>query len=247
MDGRALPMKSAMPRVISESVVSGEVNRPTLITGFFDQVLDKGNVGFLETLRTEPRGREIVHPVADIDVPKIGKVGKHFDDPAALIFPCYAVLADQFIGGEPQCDRHAATNGFQRIFKKFPQKPYAVFQAAPVFIRAAVATPGKKIHRHGDVVAAIETDQVEAGIPGTEDGVAVPTSKLANIIEVHGTRLNGVMTAGHRRVRRPEWNFARLVVGKRRGIADKFDAGQCTMIVHRIGPVPHAYDVILIP
>ena len=145
MDGRALPMKSAMPRVISESVVSGEVNRPTLITGFFDQVLDKGNVGFLETLRTEPRGREIVHPVADIDVPKIGKVGKHFDDPAALIFPCYAVLADQFIGGEPQCDRHAATNGFQRIFKKFPQKPYAVFQAAPVFIRAAVATPGKKI------------------------------------------------------------------------------------------------------
>ena len=122
-----------------------------------------------------------------------------------------------------------------------------LFQAAPVFIRAAVATPGKKIHRHGDVVAAIEIDQVEAGIPGTEDGVAVPTSKLANIIEVHGTRLNGVMTAGHRRVRRPEWNFARLVVGKRRGIADKFDAGQCTMIVHRIGPVPHAYDVILIP
>jgi len=34
-------------------------------------------------------------------------------------------------------------------------------------------------------------DQVEIGDPATEDGVAVPTPILANIIEAQGTRMNG--------------------------------------------------------
>ena len=45
IDGRAPPMKSRMPRRICETMVSGEVKRPTPTTGLLVSVLTKSITG----------------------------------------------------------------------------------------------------------------------------------------------------------------------------------------------------------
>ena len=186
-------------------------------------------------------------PVADVHVPEIGQVGEHLDDLAALVLPGDAVLAQELVGGEPEADRHAAAHGFHGVFKQLAQEPHAVLQRAAVLVRPPVAAPGEEIHRHGDVMGAIDIDQIEARIPGPQHPVAVPAAKLADIVQVHGARLHRIGAVGHRRVRRPERDLAAVVVGERRRIADDFGAGQCAVGVDRIGPVAHADDVVLIP
>ena len=186
-------------------------------------------------------------PVAHVDVPEIGKVGEHLDDLAAVVLPGDAVLAQELVGGEPEPDRHAAAHGLQRVFEQLAQKPHPVLERAAVFVRPAVAASREEIHGQSDVVAAIDVDQIEARISGPQDAVAVPAAKLADIVVIHGTRLNRVMAVGGRRVRRPQRDLPAVEVGERRAVADEFGTGQRAMRVDRIGPVPHADDVVLVP
>ena len=54
MDGRVAPIMSSTPRLMSEAMVSGEVNLPTPTTGLSGHRLNKVDVRLVNILRGKP-------------------------------------------------------------------------------------------------------------------------------------------------------------------------------------------------
>ena len=166
IEGRAAPMKSSMPRLICETMVSGEVKRPTPTTGLRRQLLDEGDEGLLVALLGEARGHEIVAPVADVDVPEVGQLGQHLDDrrepSPSQVMPS---APDQLVDREAHGDGAGVADRLLGVLDQLAQQAHAVLQAAAVFVGALVAAARRKCDGERAVVAGIDIDDVEAGAP----------------------------------------------------------------------------------
>ena len=90
-------------------------------------MLDERSVRFLVTLvGLEARGRRIVVPAADVDIPKVRQFGQHLHHLAPLDVRAQSVGASQLVGGEAKRDRALVTDGVLDVLQNFARQAHPV-------------------------------------------------------------------------------------------------------------------------
>ena len=174
MEGRAAPMKSRMPRLIWETMLSGEVKRPTPTTGLEVSRLTKAVKGSCEPSALKREVVESFDQRAEIDVPEIGQLGQQGHHVATLGVAGDSAIAQQFVGGEAHRDGAGIAHRLLRLLDDLAEQAHPVFEAAAIFVDPVVAPALQEMHRQRQIVAGVAVDDVETGLPGAQRRLAMP-------------------------------------------------------------------------
>ena len=246
IEGRAAPMKSSTPRLICDTIVSGEVKRPTPTTGLVVSCFTKLvysswkpsfakrdvwlSFGQLEMLTSHRSG-------SSASISMTSRASPSCVRPA---------IADQLIGGETYSHGALIADCLLRVLDQLAQQPRAVLQASAIFVDAVVLAPLQELVRDRQVVRRVDIDNVEPRFLRAERGIAMPLAKVADVLFVHRAGLDRIII-NDRAVRRGHRREPRSPVRDRSAVVHDLDGGKRAMFVHDVGHQGHRRDVTVIP
>ena len=96
-------------------------------------------------------------------------------------------------------------------------------------------------------MGGVNIDDVEAGSLRTQGGLAVPTAKFTNVLEVHCARLDRIIVVVEVRQRRgPKGGFAAQPVAGRKPVVHQFHPGQGAMAFDAFRDQRHGWDIAVV-
>ena len=213
--------------------------------GLGGQRLHEGDELLLVALLREARAVGIELPVADVDVPQVRQLGQHRDHVARLALRRDAVRPHHLVGREPHRDAAGVADRVLGILDHLAEQPHAVLQAAAIFVGAGVAAALQEVHGQRQVMPGIDVDDIVSGLARADRRLAVPAAEVADVLAVHGARLERVV-ARHL-VDRPDRHLAAVEVGGGRAVVIELDRRQRAVLVHRLAHQRVVRDVVVVP
>ena len=124
------------------------------------------------------------------------------------------VRAAKLVHREATGNGAAVAHRFLGVDQELLEESHAVLERAAVFIGAVIELPGEEVMQEAQPVAGIHIDQVVTRTPGAKRRRLVPAADVADVLLVHGARLDGfVSEARNRAPGRRHRHFARIEVG----------------------------------
>ena len=188
MEGRAPPIKSRMPRRICETIVSGEVNRPTPTTGRLVNCLTKLIMGSWLPSGVNREGAQSVGLESILTSKRSGTSASSVDDLMRLRGGMFARLAAQFFHADPQ--RHGAivADGVLGHLDHLAHQTNPVFDRTAIFVGAAVVF-GQQEFIAEIAHAGIHIDDVEPRLHARlARRLGLPAQQIPNVRGIHGPR-----------------------------------------------------------
>ena len=153
IDGRAQPMRSTRPFLITDTIRSGDVYLPTATTGFVVSFFTPSMKDSCVPSGPEARGDRVVLPAGQHQVPQVGKLGEESDRVLRLGL-LQSVRSQELVHGHAARHRTGVAHRLAGVDQGLLEQANTVLERSAVLV-GPVVVPARK-----------EVVQIRQGVPG---------------------------------------------------------------------------------
>ena len=214
---------------------------------FGGELPDAGHQAFLRGFVLEAGRTGTILPRTVREIPEVGQIGVHLDHVADLGIG-ETEFTDHLVQREPQRQPAGVADGVTPFLDQLAHEARTVLQRAAILVATLVGSRRQEVLDDAEAVGAIKADEIEAGQPGTLEGIAMPATQIANVLLVHGTRLHRIIGEGaDRQGSRSARHLARVEVRPVDAGIGQLDTGQRAMRAHRGSHFRERRDILVFP
>ena len=211
------------------------------------ELLDAFDEGFLPSLLAEAGRLAVVLPAGEANVPEVRDLRDETDHVLGLGL-LQPVRAAKLVHREATGNGAAVAHRLLGVDQELLEEPHAVLERAAVFVGAVIELPGEEVMQEAQPVAGIHIDQVVTRSPGAKRRRLVPAADVADVLLVHGARLEGfVGEARNRAPGRRHRHFARIEVGTVQAVITKLQPGERAVRMDVVRHPGEHRDVPIVP
>ena len=210
-------------------------------------LFDAGEVGPLEILWGEPRGRHVVAIVAD-DVPQIDEVIHVLDEALSVAVegdPQLAVAGDRV---QPDADGDGALVAHRSAdaVRHLAAEASLILERAAVLVRPSVVERDQELLGQPGAVARVDGDDVESGLTGSQCRGDVLRLDLPDVVDVHVAATPAELERA-RHLRSAASGETALQTSRIGTAVEQFDGRQRPLLVQQFTHLREVLDVPVVP